>query len=67
MFRQQQRDAGNPYKEESRSWIAWARGYAAGQIAMAAERWFDATGKQIKMPKTTFAELRARSSTRSDK
>lgn len=32
MFRQQQRDRKNPYKEGSRSWIAWARGYAACEV-----------------------------------
>ena len=65
MFRQQQRDAGNPYKEESRSWIAWSRGYVAGQLAMAGRQWEAATGQKVKMPKTTFADLR-RPENRSD-
>lgn len=53
MFRQQQRDAGNPYKEESRSWIAWSRGYAAGQLALLAKKMKLELG-----PVPTFAEMR---------
>jgi hypothetical protein len=31
MFRVLQRSYGNPYKEGSRSWIAWAKGYDAAR------------------------------------
>ena len=51
MFRQMQRDAGNPYKEESRQWLAWAKGYTSGQIAMAVTRWNAATGENVKLPR----------------
>lgn len=34
-FRQLQRDYGNPYKEGSRQWLAWANGYDAGRIDVA--------------------------------
>jgi hypothetical protein len=39
MFRQQQRDWGNPYKEGTRSWLAWSRGYTASQLACVIEEW----------------------------
>lgn len=39
MFRQQQRDRGNPYKEGSRQWIAWSRGYVAAELAAVVEQW----------------------------
>ena len=32
MMRVQQRSYGNPYKEGSRQWLAWAKGYNAGRL-----------------------------------
>ena len=49
MYRQQQRDAGNPYKEGSRQWLAWSKGWLAGQLEMAAQRWEQATGQKINL------------------
>ena len=32
MLRVQQREAGNPYKEGSDQWRAWASGWASGEV-----------------------------------
>lgn len=48
LFRQQQREAGNPYKEETRSWLAWSRGYVDGQLAMVLKHFRSAKQKRQK-------------------